>query len=63
MNLTKQFIELQRMQREEEARGYEEKRNVEDGMFEWWMVELLVIVGLGMIQWARMKKKLQVDRE
>jgi hypothetical protein len=51
------------MQREEEARGYEEKRNVEDGMFEWWMVELLVIVGLGMVQWARMKNKLQADRE
>jgi hypothetical protein len=27
-------------------------------LVEWWMCELLVIVGLGWLQWGRMRQKL-----
>jgi hypothetical protein len=62
INITRQFVELQRVQREEENRGYEEKKQAEEGIFEWWMLELLLIAGLGLLQWNRMKRKLQADR-
>jgi hypothetical protein len=62
INITRQFVELQRMQRLEDTREYEEKRQAEDSIFEWWMVELLLIGGLGLVQWNRMKHKLEADR-
>jgi hypothetical protein len=61
INMTRQFVELQRMQREEERRDYEQKRQAEEGIFEWWMLELLLIAGLGLLQWSRMKNKIQTD--
>lgn len=33
INITRQFVELQRMQRLEETREYEVKRQAEDGIF------------------------------
>lgn len=62
INITRQFVELQRAQREEETREYEEKKQTEESIFEWWMLELLLIAGLGLLQWTRMKHKIQADR-
>lgn len=63
INITRQFLELQRAQREEERREYEEKLEVEESLFGWWAVELAVIVALGALQWLRMKRRLEAKRE
>lgn len=63
INITRQFLELQRTQREEERREHEQKLGVEERLFGWWAVELLVIVGLGVVQWLRMKRRIEAKGE
>lgn len=59
IDITNRLIELQKNKRDEENKGYESKRNSEDGLTKWWIVEVLLIVILGLLQWNRMKNKLQ----
>lgn len=31
---------------------------MEDNLFEWWMVELILIVVIGAVQWNKLKRRL-----
>lgn len=63
INVTRQFLELQRWQREEEQRQHEAQRGESESLFGWWAAELAVIVGLGAAQWLRMKRRLEAKEE
>jgi hypothetical protein len=59
IDATKEYIRLQAVEKELEMREFSERREIEDSLFEWWMLELLLIVSLGLYQWNRMKRKLE----